>query len=104
MIPASLAEIPMLIPFEETWLATHTCRDLLQFVLTPQLELPELLYMAQQVKIFCVKQKEFLQAGSGSKKEIANATTCIDYKVIFFIESFSTHSFHFKVVAQLTSY
>ena len=49
----------LLIPFEETWLSTNTCRELLQFVLTSQLELPELLSTAQQVKMFCVKQHEF---------------------------------------------
>ncbi len=36
------------------------------------------------------------------KKEIANATTCIDYKAIFVIESFSTPTFHFKLVSQPT--
>ena len=67
----------VLIPFEEIWLPTNTCRELLQFVLTSQLELPELLSTAQRVKTFCVKQHEFVQAGSGSLKEIANATACI---------------------------
>ena len=46
----------LLIPFEEVWLATNTCRELLQFVLSSQLKLPELLSSAQQVKMFCVKQ------------------------------------------------
>ncbi len=86
----------LIIPFEETQLATHTCRELLHFILTSQLELPELLSTAQQVKMFCVKQHEFLQAGSGSKKEIANATSCIDYKAIFVIESSLTKSFQFE--------
>ena len=47
----------LLIPFEETWLATNTCRELLQFVLTSQLELPELLSTAQQITMFCAKQQ-----------------------------------------------
>ena len=63
----------LLISFEETWLATNSCRELLlQCVLTSHLELPELLSTADQVKMFCVKQYEFVQAGSSSKKEIAN--------------------------------
>jgi hypothetical protein len=36
------------------------------------------------------------------KKEVANTKACIDYKAIFVIESFSTQSFHFKVVSQPT--
>ena len=90
----------LLIPFEEVWLATNTCRELLQFVLSSHLELSELLSSAQQVKMFCVKQQEFVQTGSASTKEIANATACIDCKAIFVIESFCTQSFHFKVVSQ----
>jgi hypothetical protein len=50
----------LLIRFEETWLATNSCRDLLQCVLTSHLELPDLLSTAEQVKMFCVKQKEFV--------------------------------------------
>jgi hypothetical protein len=92
----------LLIPFEETWLATNSCCELLQCVLTSHLELPELLSTVEQVKMFCVKQKEFVQAGSSSKKEIANAIACIDYKAIFVIESFSTQSFQFKLVSQPT--
>ena len=52
--------------------------------------------------MFRVKQQEFVHAGSSSKKEIANATTCIDYTVIFVIKLFSTQSFHFKLVSHLT--
>jgi hypothetical protein len=36
----------LLIPFEEVWLAANTCRELLQFVLSSHLELPELLSSA----------------------------------------------------------
>jgi len=42
-----LGENTLLIPFEEVWLATNTCRELLQFVLSSHLELPELLSSAQ---------------------------------------------------------
>jgi hypothetical protein len=45
----------LLIPFEETWLAINTCRELLQFVLSSHLEQPELLSSAQRVKMFCLK-------------------------------------------------
>ena len=92
-----------LIPFEETWLATRTCRELLQFVLASHLKQPDLLSTVEHVKMFCVKQHEFVQSGSStSKKEIANTTACIDYKAIFVIESFSALSFHFKLVSQPT--
>ena len=78
----------LLIPFEETWLAGNTCRDMLQFVLSSHLEQPELLYAAEQVKMFCAKHPEFAQPGSCSKKEIANATACLDSTIIFVIEPF----------------
>ncbi len=82
-----LGENTLLIPFEETLLATNSCRELLQCVLTSHLELPEFLSTVEYVKMFCVKQQEFVHAGSSSKKEIANAKSCIDYKAIFVIES-----------------
>jgi hypothetical protein len=78
----------LLIMLEETWLAGNTCREMLQFVLSSHLEQPELLYAAEQFKMFCAKQQEFVQPGSCSKKEIANAIACLDYKTIFVIEPF----------------
>jgi hypothetical protein len=102
MIPASSAGNTLIIPFEETWLAANTCRELLQFVLRLQLELPEILSTAQQVKMFCVYQHEFARTGSCRKNEIANAKAFLDYKAVFVIESFSTQSLHFKVVSQPT--
>ena len=53
--------------------------------------------------MFCAKQPEFAQPESCSKKEIANATACLDYKTIFVIELFSTQSFHFKFVSPAPS-
>jgi hypothetical protein len=50
--------------------------------------------------MFSVKHQDFVHTGSASKKEIANATACIDSKVIFVIELFCTQSFHFKVVSR----
>ena len=64
-----------LIPFEETWLATHTCRELLQFVLASHLEQPELLSTVEQIKMLCVKKHAFGQTVAGNKMKIANATT-----------------------------
>ncbi len=52
--------------------------------------------------MFCVKPQDFIQTGSANKKEIANATACIDCKAMLVIESFCTQSFHFKVVSQPT--
>ena len=63
------------------------------------LEQPQRLSTAEEVKMHCVKQQEFMQMKSGYKKEIANARACIDCKTIFVIELFLTQSFHFKVVS-----
>ena len=93
----------LLIPFKDTWLALNTCRDMLQLVLSSHLELPDLLYAAEQIKMFCAKQQEFVQLRSCSETKIDNATACLDLKTISVIESFSTQSFHFKVVSPAPS-
>ncbi len=77
-----------LIPFEETWLATRTCRELLQFVLASHLKQPDLLSTVEHVKMFCVKQHEYGHTVAGNKMEIDNATSCIDCKTICVIDSF----------------
>jgi len=50
--------------------------------------------------MFCLKQHDTV-TGSGKKsrvdKKMANATTCLDYNVSLLVDSFSTHSFHFKI-------
>jgi len=49
--------------------------------------------------MFCLKQHDTL-FGSGKNsrvdKEMANAIACLDYNVSLVVDSFSTHSFHFK--------
>jgi hypothetical protein len=50
----------LLIPFEETWLAGNTCREMFQFVLSSHLEQPELLYAVEQDKMFCAKKQDFV--------------------------------------------
>ncbi len=82
----NLGRNTLLIPFEETWLAANTCRELLQFVIASHLEQPQLLSTAKHVKIYCVKQQKFVQMESGYKKKIANAIACIDCKTIFVTE------------------
>ncbi len=59
----------LLIRFKEVYLATHTCRELLQFVLNSYLELPELVSSVEQVTMFCVKQQECVQPESSIKKK-----------------------------------
>ena len=90
----------LLIPFTETWLADHSCRQLLENVLSSHLNEPDLLSNAESVKMFCLKQQDTV-TGSGKKsrvdKEMANATACLDYNVSLVVDSFSTHSFHFKI-------
>ncbi len=60
----------------------------------------DLLGNAKSGKMFCVKQQDTL-TGSGKKarvdKEMADATTCLDYSVSLVVDAFSTHSFHFKI-------
>ena len=52
--------------------------------------------------MFGLKQQEFGRTRSCSKKEVANATTCIDCSRLFVIDSFGTQSFHYKIVSQPT--
>ncbi len=77
-------------------MAAKTGRELLRFVLAWHLEQPQLLSTADHVKIYCVKQQEFVPMETGYKKEIANATTFIDCKTIFVIESFSNPIFQLQ--------
>ena len=44
----------MLIPFEDTRLADHTCRQFLSHVLDTHLERPEVLATVDNVRLFCV--------------------------------------------------
>ncbi len=50
--------------------------------------------------MFCLKQQDTV-TGSGKMsredKEMANSTACPDYNVSIVVDSFSTHSFHFKI-------
>jgi hypothetical protein len=92
---------PFLIPFQESWLTNNTCRELLQIVLNEHLHLPDGLVTASEVKMYCMQQEEST-SGSGRKarvnKDLANATACLDYTVMFVIESFFTNSFRFKII------
>jgi hypothetical protein len=93
----------LLIPFEESWLANNSCRELLQFVLSKHLELPDVLVATSQVKMFCMQQQESA-SGSGRKarfdKELANATACLDCKVLYVIDSFY-HEQYIKYVVMI---
>jgi hypothetical protein len=91
----------LLIPFDESWLANNSCRELLANVLCEHLELSNVLASTSQVDMFCMQQQEST-SGSGRKarvdKELSNATACSDCKVLYVIESFSTHSFRFMII------
>ncbi len=90
----------LLIPFTETWLADHSCRQLLEnLYLSSHLNEPDLFSNAESVNIFCLKQQDtvtWLGKKSRVDKEMANATACLDYIVSLVVDSFYTHSFYFK--------
>ena len=78
----------LLIEFDKSWLAKNSGRELLANVLCEHLELSDVLASTSQVKIFCMQQQEST-LGSGRKvrvdKELANATACLDCKVLYVI-------------------
>ena len=96
----------LLIPFDESGLANNFCRELHAKVLCEHLELSDVLALASQVKMFCMQQQESTSR-SGRKarddKELAIATACLDCKVLYVIESVSTHSFRFGIIPAETS-
>jgi hypothetical protein len=73
---------------------------LLAFVLNEHLKLTGVLAATSEVKMFCIQHEESTSR-SGRKarvnRDLANATACLDYKVTFVIESFSTYSFRLKL-------
>ena len=83
----------LLIPFADRMLASTTCRQLLQQVLTEHLDQPDLLATLEKVSLFVIKQHDNI-SGSGRKtrvdKDMANATACMDMTALSVIEAFST--------------
>ena len=90
----------LLIPFEDAWLESNSCRQLLKHVLDEKLDGSDVLVAADEVKMFCVKQQDNITS-SGKKtrveKELANATSCLDLTVMSVIDAFSTLHFTFKI-------
>ena len=89
-----------LIPFADAQLSSHTCRDILQNVLDIHLERPTALLTAEVVHMYCIKQHDTVN-GSGRNsrvaKEMANASACIDMKLLSVINAFSKLYFSFKI-------
>jgi hypothetical protein len=90
----------MLIPYVESILASTTCRQMLQGVLTDHLQQPDLLATVEKVIMFIIKQQDNV-SGYGRKtrvdKDIANATACMDLSAMPVIESYSTQYFFLQV-------
>ena len=95
----------LLLPFEDAWLSSNTCRELLLHVLVTHLERPTALVTAEHVKMFCSKQEVVTESGLSARveKEIANATGCVDMPVLSVIKAFSTLSFTFKITSRPTA-
>jgi hypothetical protein len=95
----------LLIPFEEAWLASNTCREMLHTVLVHHLDRPTALVTAEHVKMFCAKQEVVTESGLAARveKEIANATACIDMHALSVIKAFSTLCFTFKITSRPTA-
>jgi hypothetical protein len=93
----------LLIPFADSMLASTTCRQLLQQVLTEHLDQPDLLATLEKVSLFVIKQHDNI-SGSGRKtrvdKDMANATACMDMTALSVIEAFSTQYFSFKLTCK----
>jgi len=93
----------LLIPFADNMLATTTCREMLESVLSEHLQQPDLLATTEKVSMFTIKQHDDV-TGSSRKtrmdKDLANATACLDMPTFSAIESFSTQSFNFKVTSR----
>jgi len=90
----------LLIPFQDAWLASHTCRDLLQQVLDQHLGGSDALSTAENVTLFCSKRQEIATGSGPCKSSVANASACMDYTVLSVIDAFSTLYFAFKIVAK----
>jgi hypothetical protein len=90
----------LLVPYADNMQASTTCRDLLQQVLIEHLHQPNLLHTAEKASMFIIKHHDNV-FGSGRKtrvdKDLANATIILDMSALSVIETFSTHSFNFKL-------
>ena len=88
----------MLLPFEDAWLASNTCRELLPRVLVINLDRPTALVITEHIKMFCSKQKVVTESGLSARveKEIANASGCVDTQVSTVIKSVLDACIHFQ--------
>ena len=91
------------LPFKYAWLASTTCRHLLQHVLDDHFtDRQDALAREKNIKLFCVK-KSTSSYGSGScRATLANATTCMDFMVLSVVDAFSTAYFAFKIASMPT--
>ncbi len=89
----------LLIPFDDIMLASTTCRELLQVVLSEHLQQPYLLVTIEKVSFFTIKHHDKVSDSNQNTrvdKDLANATACLDMPTMSaVIESFSTQSFKF---------
>ena len=90
----------LLIPFKDVWLASHTCREMLQQVLTENLNGVEVLENAEQITCFVSKRQDSTTGSGPCRSSVANATTCMDFTVLAVIDAFSTLYFAFKIVSK----
>ncbi len=90
----------LLIPFKDVWLASHTCREMLQQVLTENLNEIDVLENAEQITLLVSKRQDNAIESDPCRSSVANATSCMDFTVLAVIDAFSTLYFAFKIVAK----
>ena len=95
-----LGRTSLLIPFKVVWLASHTCREMLQQVLTENLNGVDVLENAEQITLFVSKRQDNTTDSGPCRSSVANATTCMDFTVLVVMEAFSALYFAFKIVAK----
>ncbi len=90
----------LLLPFSDAWLSSNTCRDLLIQILDKNFNRSTALVNAEVINMFCIKQQDTVTGACRNArvdKDMANATACLDMKVMSVIDGFSTLYFSFKI-------
>jgi len=78
----------LLIPFKDAYLASHTCRDMLQEVLTENRNGVDALENAEQITLFISKRQGSTTDSGPCRSSMANATACMDFIVLGVIDAF----------------
>ncbi len=90
----------LLLPLKDAWLASHTCRQFMQYVLDGHFtDKKDALARAESVALYYVKKPSNISGAGSCRATLANATVCLDLEVLSVIDAFATLHFTFNIAS-----